>query len=90
VLLVDIDVGNGGLAIDILQRSLEIRAIINLIKFNSVVVCAKVAQESLGGLAIRAVRFAEDGDSILINDVLGFGLGGRHIDGADGRREESA
>jgi len=37
----------------------------NLIKLNGVVLCAKVAQESLGGLAVRAVGFAEDSYAIL-------------------------
>lgn len=78
MLLFDVDVGDGGLAIDFLQGSLDGGSIIylssafctiswhyglhtNLIKLDSVVVCTKLGQESLGSLAVWAIRLAEDG-----------------------------
>jgi hypothetical protein len=80
----------------------------NLIKLNGIELCPLFGQESLAGLAVRAVGFAEyrytklvtvsekrkynevHTHGILINDVLGLGLGGRHVCRVDGRRSEES
>lgn len=39
---------------------------------------ARRAQGGFGGLAVGAVGLAEDGDGVVVDDLLRFGLGGRH------------
>ena len=37
---------------------------------------AHLAEQRLGGLAVGAVALAEDGDRVVLDDLLGFGFGG--------------
>lgn len=62
----------------------------NLIQLNRKELGATLAQQLLRGAAVRAVRLAEDGDGVLVDDGLHFGLGGRHGGGRGGAREEAA
>lgn len=91
MLLPNKDIGYCGLAGHLSQGSLDCAAIINFVEFDGVVFGTQLVEKGLGGVAVWAVRFAEDGNSILINNALGLGLCGRHdgwVDGCGG--EESA
>jgi len=90
VLLLDEDVWDGALTSQTLESILDSGSIIDLVELNGIVLGAQLAQERLAGLAVRAVRLAEDSDSIVINDGLSLGLCCRHSGGVGGCRKESA
>jgi hypothetical protein len=50
----------------------------NLIKLHQKVLCALLAQQRLGGLAVGAVGLGEDDDGVLVDDILCLGLCGGH------------
>lgn len=60
-----------------------------MVQLNGEELCATLAQELLCLAAVRAVGLAEDGDGVLIDDGLDFGLGGRHGGGAGGAVKEA-
>jgi hypothetical protein len=62
----------------------------NLIELDGVEVGAQLSKRRLGGLAVRAVGFAEHSDGVVVDDALGFGLCGGHCAWACGAREELA
>lgn len=60
MLLVDEDVGHGALARDLLQRSLDLGSVGDLVQLERVVLGASAVKQALGGLAVRAVGLGED------------------------------
>jgi hypothetical protein len=61
----------------------------NLVQLNGVKLRARFGQQLLRGIAVWAVALGEDGDRVLVDDGLDFGLGGGHV-GGRGAREERA
>lgn len=61
----------------------------NLIQLNGIKLSALLTQQLLRSLAVRAITLAEDGDSIIVDDLLRFGLGGGSHGGSDCRAEKS-
>jgi len=90
MLLSNENVRDGALVCDFLERVLDGGTIVNLIKLDGVEVCAHLSERGLCGLAVWTVRFAEDGDGVVVDDALGFGLCSRHCAWACGAREELA
>lgn len=62
----------------------------DLVELEGVVLGAERREELLGGLAVRAVGLGEDGDGIVVDDVLGLGLCGGHGCGTRGSSKEAA
>ena len=64
----------------------------DLVQFDGVEFRARVGEQLLGVLAVRAVGLAEDGDGVLVDDGLDFCLCGGHCGGggAAGAAEEAA
>ena len=58
------------------------------IQFQHLEFGARFAEKLLRGLAVRTVGFGEDGDGVVVDDLLGFGLGGGHAVRAHGARGE--
>jgi len=90
VLLLDEDVWNGCLASHLTESSLDSRSVIDLVELDGVVLGAHLAQQRLGGLAVRAVGLAEDSDGIVVNDALSLGLCRGHGGGVGSCGEETA
>jgi len=61
----------------------------NLIQLDSEKLGPLLAQQLLGSFAVRAITLAEDGDGIVVDDLLRFGFGGRGHGGGYGGAEES-
>jgi len=89
VLLPNEDIGHRALSRHLSERILDGRTVIDLIQLNGVVLCAGLAQQRLGRLAVRAVGLGEDGDGVLVDDALGLCLCGGHTCGAGGAGEEA-
>lgn len=84
VLLVDVNVWDGGLPVHLLESGLDSRSILclisasmprlevgngkhtDLIKLDGVELGVHLGKELLGGIAVWAVRLAEDGDCVLV------------------------
>lgn len=60
VLAADEDVGHGALVGELLQRGLDLRAVVDLVQLERVVLGALAVEQALRGLAVRAVGFGED------------------------------
>lgn len=90
VLATDEDVGDGALASYLGKGVLNGAAIVDLIQFDGIELGALLAQQLLGGAAIRAVGLGEDSNGVLVDDGLDFGLGGGHGGWAGGASEEMA
>lgn len=88
MLLRDEDVRHGALARQVRERVLDCAAIVHLVQLDGVELCARVGQKLLRGAAVGAVRLREDGDGVLVDDGLDFGLGGGHGCWAGGAGEE--
>lgn len=54
------------------------KSLTDLVQLENLKVGAELGQELLAGLAVRAVALAEDGDAVVVDDVLGLGLCGGH------------
>jgi hypothetical protein len=76
--LIDEDVWNSALVTDLLQGVLNGRSVLDLIKLDGVEVGTQLSQQLLGRPTVWAVRLAKDGDSIVVDDALSFGLRGGH------------
>jgi len=87
---VDENVGNGALAGQLSQSILNSRPILNLIELDGIEAGAEFRKKLLGLSAVRTVRLAEDGDSVVVDDALSLGLCGRHGCWAVGALEEVA
>ena len=61
MLLTDEDVGDGALMGHAFQSILDVRAVVDLVEFDDVWLHAHFAEEGLGGFAVWAVGFGEDG-----------------------------
>ena len=77
MLLADEDVWNGTLMGHVFQSILNISAIVNLVEFDDIWFHAHVAEERLGGFAVRAVGFGEDG--FKVNQLLFMMLPDRRV-----------
>jgi len=73
VLLVDVDVGHGALAVDLLESILEVAAFGDLVELYDLEVGSKTLEGALGSLAVRAVALGEDNDSIVVDLLLDLG-----------------
>jgi len=71
------------------SRSERVAVHTNLVQLDGVELGALLAQQLLGGFAVRAVALAEDGDGVVVDDLLRFGLGGGNHGGRYGGAEES-
>lgn len=88
MLLSNEDVGHSALTGDVSKRALDITAVVDLVELDGIELGAGLGEELLRGAAVRAVRLAEDGDGVLVDDALDFGLGCGHGGWRGGAREE--
>jgi hypothetical protein len=73
VLLVDVDVGHGALAVELLESILEVAAFGDLIELYDLDGGSKLLEGAFGSLAVRAVALGEDNDSIVVDLLLDLG-----------------
>jgi len=76
--LIDEDVWNSALVTDLLQSVLNCCSVLDLIELDGVEVGTQLRQQLLGCPTVWAVRLAKDGDGIVVDDALSFGLCGGH------------
>lgn len=50
----------------------------DLVQLDDLVLCSHFTEELLCGAAVRTVGLAEHGDRVVVDDLLGFFLGGGH------------
>jgi len=89
VLLRNEDVGHGGLARQLAQGRLDGRAVVNLVQLDGEEFRTAVTEQLLCLAAVGTVGLGEDGDGVLVDDGLDFGLCGGHGGGAGGAVEEA-
>jgi uncharacterized membrane protein (Fun14 family) len=88
VLLLDVDVGDGTLARDLLESVLKSGAIRNFVKLEELVIGVQFIQSLLGLLAVGAVRLGEDNNRVVVDKLLNLGRCLRHCAGACCSSEE--
>lgn len=86
MLLLDVNVGDGTLARDLLESILQGRTIRKLVELVSLEHGTELGQGVLGGAAVRAVGLGEDDDSILLDDLLNLGASFGHGLGCRSRK----
>jgi hypothetical protein len=62
----------------------------DLVQLDSVKLRPSVREQFLRLVAVRAIALGEDGDGVLVDDGLHFGLGGGHCGGRGGAAKEAA